>query len=192
MHHQCTRDACTMPQTMPNDSGYTTLGLKSRVYSPCLNHYSCDPVRSQMCTELSWQVRAKLWSDLMLSLCVIPSGIGQDLDYKLLNHLWNGPLCVCKQWIWHRCSLLWWRHQMETFSTLLTLCEGNSSQRPVTQNCDVFFDLHLNKHRSKHARFWWLEMPSRSLWRHCNTGGILVRGRRRHVIGMEAECRRTL
>ena len=41
---------------------------------------------------------------------------------------------------------------METFSTLLAPCVGNSlatsefpSQRPVTQSFDVFFDLYLNK-----------------------------------------------
>ena len=46
---------------------------------------------------------------------------------------------------------------METFSTLLAICVGNSpvtgefpSQRPLTQSCDVFFDLHLNKQLSKH------------------------------------------
>ena len=45
---------------------------------------------------------------------------------------------------------------METFSALLVLCAGNSpvtgefpSQRPVTRNFDVFFDLHLNKRLSK-------------------------------------------
>ena len=46
--------------------------------------------------------------------------------------------------------------QMETFSELLALCEGNPpvtggfpSQRPVTQNFDVIFDLRLNKRLSK-------------------------------------------
>ena len=46
----------------------------------------------------------------------------------------------------------WWRHQMETFSPLLALYAGNSlvtgefpSQRPVTRNFDVFFDLRLEK-----------------------------------------------
>ena len=41
---------------------------------------------------------------------------------------------------------------METFSALLALCAGNSpvtgefhSQRPVTRNLDIFFDLRLNK-----------------------------------------------
>ena len=52
----------------------------------------------------------------------------------------------------------WWRHQMETFSALLALCVGNSpvtgefpSQRPVTRNFDVFFDLCLNKQLSKQS-----------------------------------------
>ena len=52
----------------------------------------------------------------------------------------------------------WWRHQTETFSALLALCAGNSpvtgefpSQRPVTRNFDVFFDLCLNKRLSKQS-----------------------------------------
>ena len=31
-----------------------------------------------------------------------------------------------------------------------------------------FFYLHLNKRLSKQSRRWWFEMPSRSLWCHCN------------------------
>ena len=60
-------------------------------------------------------------------------------------------------------------------SALLALCAGNSpvtgefpSQRPVTWGFDVFFDLHLNKSLDKQSWSWWLETPSRSLWRHCN------------------------
>ena len=41
--------------------------------------------------------------------------------------------------------MAWWRHQMEIFSALLTLCAGNSpvtrvfpAKRPVTRSCDVF------------------------------------------------------
>ena len=67
-----------------------------------------------------------------------------------------------------------WRHQMETFFTLLALCEGNPlvtggfpSQRPVTRSFDVFFDLRLNKLLSKKSRRRWFETPSRSLWLHC-------------------------
>ena len=69
----------------------------------------------------------------------------------------------------------WWRHQMQTFAALLALCAGNSpvsgdfhSQRPVTRSFDAFFDLRLNKRLSKQSWGWWFDMPSSSLWRHCN------------------------
>ena len=52
--------------------------------------------------------------------------------------------------------LPWWRHQMETFSALLTICAGNSpvtgefpAQWPVTRTFDVFFDVRLKKRLSK-------------------------------------------
>ena len=64
-----------------------------------------------------------------------------------------------------------WKH----IFALLALCAGNSpvtgefpSQRPVTRNFDVFFDLRLNKRLSKQSWGWWFETPSRSLWRHCD------------------------
>ena len=65
----------------------------------------------------------------------------------------------------------WWRNQMEIFSALLALCEGNPSvtgQRPVTRNLDIFFHLRLNKLLSKQSRHWCFETPSRSWWRHYN------------------------
>ena len=69
----------------------------------------------------------------------------------------------------------WWRHQMETFFALLSLCAGNSpmtgefpSQRPVMWSFDVFFDLRFIKRLSKQSRVWWFETPSCSSWRHCN------------------------
>ena len=72
-------------------------------------------------------------------------------------------------------TLSWWRHQMETFSALLTFCENNPSvaggfpsQRPMTLSFHVLFDLRLNKRLSKQSRRRWFETPSRSLWRHCN------------------------
>ena len=43
-----------------------------------------------------------------------------------------------------------------------------SSHRPVTRSFDVFFDLYLNRQLSKQSRGRWFEMPSRSLWHHCN------------------------
>ena len=64
----------------------------------------------------------------------------------------------------------WWCHQMETFSSLLALCAGNSlatgefpSQRPVARRFDVFLDLRLNKRLGKQSCGWWFETPSCSL-----------------------------
>ena len=63
--------------------------------------------------------------------------------------------------VFHRYCYLWpwWIHQMETYSALPALCEGNptvtggfSSQRTVTRSFDVFFDLRLNKRLSKQSR----------------------------------------
>ena len=102
------------------------------------------------------------------------------------TYLVRGP---CRQ-IARVVSILWWRHQMETFSALLAICAGNSpgtgeflTQRPVTQSFDVFFDLRLNKRLSKQWWGWWLETPSRPVWRHCNAQGIntsLHHGHKRH------------
>ena len=68
---------------------------------------------------------------------------------------------------------------METFSTLLSICAGNSpvtgefpAQKPVTRSFDAFFDLRLNKRLSKQSWGWWFESPSRPLWRHCNGAQI--------------------
>ena len=76
-----------------------------------------------------------------------------------------------------------WRHQMETFSALLTLCAGNSPvsgeypvQSPVTRGFDVFFDLHLNKRLSKQSWGWWFETLSSPFWRHCNVMNRLLKG----------------
>ena len=60
----------------------------------------------------------------------------------------------------------WWHHEMEIFSVLLALCEGNP---PVTGDAKLwcFFDLRLHKRFTKQSTRWWFEMPLRSLWRHC-------------------------
>ena len=71
---------------------------------------------------------------------------------------------------------LFWRRSKKTSKLRVTgRCEGNSpvtgefpSQRPVTRNFDVFFELRLNKRLSKQSWDWWCETLSRSLWRHRN------------------------
>ena len=69
----------------------------------------------------------------------------------------------------------WWRHQLETFSASLALCERNppvaggfSSNRPVTRSFDIFFGVRLDRRLRKQSRCRWFEMPWCSLWRHCN------------------------
>ena len=73
---------------------------------------------------------------------------------------------------------LMWRHQMETFSVSLAICEGNSlvpgefpAQRPVTRSFDVFFDLRLNKRLSKQSWGWRFDTLLRPLWCHSNVFG---------------------
>ena len=52
---------------------------------------------------------------------------------------------------------------------------GIPSQKPVTRNFDVFFDLCLNKLLSKQSRRRWFETQSCSLWRHFDgSGGHLL------------------
>ena len=100
----------------------------------------------------------------MMKMHIGPSVVGAEetSDYHIygITQNWPDP---------------WWRHKMETFSALLALCVGNSpvigefpSQRPVTRNFDVFFDLCLKKRLSKRSRRRWFEMSWRLLWRHCN------------------------
>ena len=55
------------------------------------------------------------------------------------------------------------------------LCGEFTAQRPMTRSFDVSFDLRLKKRLSKQSRGRLFEMPSRSLWRHCNV--VLARHR---------------
>ena len=45
----------------------------------------------------------------------------------------------------------WWHHQIETFSALLALCEGNPtpSKTQVARSFDVYFDLRVSKRLCK-------------------------------------------
>ena len=57
-----------------------------------------------------------------------------------------------------------WKH----FTRYRPLVRESTSQRPMTRNFNVSFDLRLNKRLSKQSRRRWFETPSRSLLRHCN------------------------
>ena len=93
---------------------------------------------------------------------VIPNSFSKSCSD---NSRWQNPFAMSH-------SL---RHQMETFSTSLARCAGNSPvsvefplQRPVTQSFGVFFDLRLNKWLYEPSWGWWFGTPSRSSCRHCN------------------------
>ena len=97
--------------------------------------------------------------------------IGNALYYYYMYMYCNSELGL------NVCTLTWWCHQMETFSALLAICAENSpvpgefpahTERPVTRSFDVFFHLCLNKRLNKQSWGWWLETPSRPLWRCCN------------------------
>ena len=88
--------------------------------------------------------------------------IAKSLRYGAIKKKKN--VCLLKRGV---TGVSWWRHQMETFSALLTIYAGNSPV-PVTRSFDVFFDLRLNKRLCKQSRRWWFETPSSLLWRHCN------------------------
>ena len=106
----------------------------------------------------------------MLSVIARVYRLYNDQDDIQAERLGSDSLCFIPT---HSLKRIWWRHQMETFSALLALYAGNlpvtdefPSQRPVTRNFDVFFDLRLNKQLSKQSWGWWFETPWRSLWHH--------------------------
>ena len=68
--------------------------------------------------------------------------------------------------------MLWWREQMETFSALLALCEGESTCLrwiPLTKASDAELWYLL-----KQSKRWWFEKLSRSLWRHFNVKTLII------------------
>ena len=102
------------------------------------------------------------------AMCYLCYGDPQHFPvHREMDH--HPPLLFSQRWY------ILWRHQMETFSALLALCAGNSpvtgefpAQRPVMRSFDVFFVLRLNERFSKQSWGWWIETPSRPLWRHSN------------------------
>ena len=142
--------------------------------------------KSESITKIRWEMISILKGTALFS-------INQNMtDFQLKIIDWIGirkppqshvdlSKLVELEFIWFLVRVSWWHHQMEIFSALLALWEGNSpvtgefpSQRPVTRSLDVFFDLHLNKWLSKPSRHRWFATPSWSLWHHCNVQVSLV------------------
>ena len=110
-----------------------------------------------------------------MSCFILTSIRGSLLLHRSLATRRFWPKCTRRTFASTGVGSAWWRHEMETFSALLTLCEGNSpvtgefpSQRPVTRSFDAFFDPRLGKRWSKQPRRRWSETASRLLWRHFN------------------------
>ena len=69
----------------------------------------------------------------------------------------------------------WWRHQMETFSALLVFVRGlhrspvDSTHKGQWRGALMFSWVWPEQTVEQTLEtLWWLETPSRSLWRHCN------------------------
>ena len=122
----------------------------------CGQHYFSIS-KLQWCSRwISPHILLRMWlliHALSLSMFSYFSGVHCPVRYNV-SHCDDGS-CISADIDCGRYKS-WWRHQMETFSALLTLCEGNPpvtggfpSQRPVTRSFDVFFDPRLNKRLSK-------------------------------------------
>ena len=88
-----------------------------------------------------------------ITFCLSGKGTRNVCKYSRDSRLLVFHLLACSS---SHIPSTWWCHQIETFSTLLALCERNSlvtgefpSQRPVTQSFDGFFDLHSKKQLNK-------------------------------------------
>ena len=114
-------------------------------------------------------VEYDLWLWPLSSLRAFSSGLQTQYPQRLPASWWN----IMSSFTALR------HHQMETCSVLLAICVGNSlvtnefpTQRPEIRSFDVFFDLSLDRRLTKQSWGWWFEMPSRSLWHHCNEPSI--------------------
>ena len=139
-----------------------------------------SPLSESIFTQYTNVLKHHQWPPLLIWINFNPSMDKQLIDsLKFLDmKLWTNTIdigCFVPCLSSNRWPKPWWHHQMETFSMLLALCEGNllvtggfPSHRPVMWSFNVFFDLHLNKRLSKQLRWWWVEMPMHSLWCPCN------------------------
>ena len=66
-----------------------------------------------------------------------------------------------------------WNHLPRYWPSVRRIHRWLPAQRPVTRSFAVFF-VCLNKRLSKQWRGWWIDTPSRPLWRHCNGKQMIV------------------
>ena len=104
---------------------------------------------------------------------------GELCSKNTILHLYLTSFSTLKHRSFLKFTLSRWREDVikwkKNFRVTAHLCGEFPAQRPVTRSFDVFFDLRLKKRLSKQ---WWLETPSRPLWRHCIGQGPLRTCRR--------------
>ena len=134
------------------------------VYGCLYNHY-CILSEIMRIKMISQSVNHYL-NQCLLPISKSPHIIVMQINFTSLQSwkwCWNYIFFKFSSLLWQKLNA-WWRHQMETFSTLLAICARNSpvpgefpAQRPVTRSFDVFFDLRLNQWLSKQSWGWWFE-----------------------------------
>ena len=153
---------------------FTDVNIVSQISSSCCPKRTARPIKcyhTQSCCTFGPLWRPKFGETLTHSMRFCTSHFPVSSSSLRQEESCLHILILLGRFYWHT----WWRHQMETFSALLAICEGSPRwippQRPVTRSCDVFVDLRLNKRLSKHWWGWWFETLSHPLWRHsfiCN------------------------
>ena len=130
----------------------------------CLQHHPTDSVSSSCQDSLSRHSPSMSPNTDVRCHCVVKTIIdGYGLVFNWLSNTAPHIIAKTKNAPYH-CSP-WWRHQMKTFSALLSICAWNLW---------CFFDRRLNERLSKHSWGWWFATSSRPLWRHRNA--LLLHG----------------
>ena len=142
-------------------------GAKIYKDNGCINNFLVQPLKvGWRSSQPNWQQTSIGWNnDLDNKPSFEPIMTWSTDRYKRSRGVKRKPSCIHRdktdhsnhsRKCWPRWNHAGWRHEMETFSTLLALCARNSSvtgespsQWPVTRSFDVFIYLRLNKWLSK-------------------------------------------
>ena len=93
--------------------------------------------------------------------------VAQHVTWYLFRHSWLDTGWLGTYWVMNVDIQLWWCHEMEAFSTLLALCEGNppvtggfTLKKGMMWSLDVFFVVVVvpNKFLKKQHSCQWFEM----------------------------------
>ena len=90
-------------------------------------------------------------------------------DDAYMGH-WTGS-CVVQLWLVTHDDVIKWKHFQRYWPFVPGINQwpvNSPAQRPVIRSFVVFLYLNPNEWLRKQSRGWWSEMPSCSLWRHCN------------------------